>query len=448
VAEQGGYWSADQPSRYWRISWMLFRLYPIAMAAVLICPLTIATAVGEDWRGFRGNDGSGIQKQDVALPASWADGKNLLWKIDLPGQGSSSPIVVGDNVLVTCFNPGDAGRGPGRELICLDRTTGKNLWRAAIPDPQGEDPYQGFIREHGYASSTPVSDGERVISFFGKSGVFAHDLQGKQLWQASVGSDSGSRQWGSAASPLLHNNIVIVNASDESLSIRGLDKTTGQQVWIAEAAGLENTFNTPQLVTIDNRQELLVSVPNEIWGLDPAAGKLLWYASSGMDGNVSPSIVSQGGIAYAMGGRRGTTLAIRAGGKDDVSESHIAWTSQKSSYVPSPILHDGHLYWVSDRGIAHCARVDNGQLIYQKRLQLPKGDGGRGFYASLAMADGKLIAVSRHTGVFVLAASPQFKQLAHNQFANDDSQFNASPAVVDGQIFLRSDRSLYCIAGQ
>ena len=149
MAEQGGYWSADQPSRYWRISWMLFRLYPIAMAAVLICPLTIATAVGEDWRGFRGNDGSGIQKQDVALPASWADGKNLLWKIDLPGQGSSSPIVVGDNVLVTCFNPGDAGRGPGRELICLDRTTGKNLWRAAIPDPQGEDPYQGFIREHG-----------------------------------------------------------------------------------------------------------------------------------------------------------------------------------------------------------------------------------------------------------------------------------------------------------
>ena len=147
-----------------------------------------------------------------------------------------------------------------------------------------------------------------------------------------------------------------------------------------------------------------------------------------------------------MGGRRGSTTAIRLGGKDDVTDSHLAWSSESSSYVPSPVVHEGHLYWVSDRGIAYCLKADNGEMIYQERLASNSGfGGGRGFYASVVLANKKLYAVSRSAGVFVLTAAPQFKQLGQNRLENDNSQFHGSPAISRGQIFLRSNIRLYCI---
>jgi outer membrane protein assembly factor BamB len=427
-------------------------LRSILTALVLLAVIQFSS-YAEDWRGFRGNDGSGISRERVPTPTRWSGTQNVRWSIELPGAGSSSPIVVGEKVLVTCYsgygNPtGKATEISGlkRHLVCVDRQTGKVQWQSTVKSAQQEDLYQGFLTEHGYASSTPVSDGEMIVSFFGKAGVIAHDMQGKQLWKTDVGQQSGSRLWGSGGSPILVGNVVVVNASDESLSIRGLDKTNGKELWKAEAQGLENTFSTPLLVSVDGHDELVVSVPGEVWSLAPATGKLLWYASTATDGNVSPSPVLQGNMIFVMGGRRGSTTAIRMGGTDDVTESHLAWSSEASSYVPSPIVHEGHLYWVSDRGIAHCLKADSGEIVYQERLASNSGfGGGRGFYASVVLADNKLYAVSRSAGVFVLAASPQFKQLGQNRLENDNSQFHGSPAISRGQIFLRSNTRLYCI---
>jgi outer membrane protein assembly factor BamB len=422
-------------------------------ATLLLLATMSSSSFAEDWRGFRGNDGSGISREDVPVPASWSTTENLRWSIELPGPGSSSPIVVGERVLVTSYsgygNPtGNAGEIAGlkRHLLCLDRQSGELQWQSTVAAVHTDDAYQGFITEHGYASSTPVSDGEVIVSFFGKAGVVAHDMQGRQLWQTDIGKQSGTRLWGSAGSPILAGNVVIINASDESLSIRGLDKSSGKEIWKAEAQGLENSFCTPLLTSVAGRDEVVVSVPGEVWGLAPATGKLLWYASTATDGNVSPSPVLQGNTIFVMGGRRGSTAAIRLGGTDDVTNSHLSWSSEASSYVPSPIVHKGYLYWVSDRGIAHCLKADSGEIIYQQRLSSSGGfGGGRAFYASVVLADDKLYSVSRSAGVFVLATGPRFRQIGQNKLDNDESQFNASPAISRGQIFLRSDKRLYCI---
>jgi len=423
------------------------------IATLLLLATMPSSSFAEDWRGFRGNDGSGISREAVPVPASWSTTENLRWSIELPGPGSSSPIVVGERVLVTSYsgygNPtGNAGEIAGlkRHLLCLDRQSGELQWQSTVSAVHPDDAYQGFITEHGYASSTPVSDGEVIVSFFGKVGVVAHDMQGRQLWQTDIGKQSGTRLWGSAGSPILAGNVVIINASDESLSIRGLDKSSGKEIWKAEAQGLENSFCTPLLTSVAGRDEVIVSVPGEVWGLAPATGKLLWYASTATDGNVSPSPVLQGNTIFVMGGRRGSTVAIRLGGTDDVTNSHLSWSSEASSYVPSPIVHEGYLYWVSDRGIAHCLKADSGEIIYQQRLSSSGGfGGGRAFYASVVLADDKLYSVSRSAGVFVLATGPRFRQIGQNKLDNDESQFNASPAISRGQIFLRSDKWLYCI---
>ena len=216
--------------------------------------------------------------------------------------------------------------------------------------------------------------------------------------------------------------------------------------WKAEAEGLENSFNTPLLVSTADRTELIVAVPWEIWSLDADTGKLLWFAGSELDNNVSPSMIEEDGIVFAVGGRSGASIAVRLGGKGDVTKTHVVWRGEASSYVPSPVLYEDRLYWVNDRGIAHCVNAKTGELVYQHRLNINSG-GGRSFYASVMVIGGKIYAVSRFDGTIVYQPGDEFKQLAHNRLS-DESMFNASPAVVDGKILIRSDSALYCIGNK
>lgn len=417
---------------------------------VATCPLA-----GADWPQFRGPDGSGISI-DADVPVQWSESTNLRWKTPLPGPGSSSPIVRGQHIFVTCYSGYGLSRAePGnieelvRHLLCIDRKDGEVIWRRTVEAEMPEDAFAGMgVPEHGYASNTPATDGERVYAFFGKTGVLAFDLDGSQLWQVNVGRESSNRRWGSSASLLLYKDTVIVNASEESQSIRALDKLTGKEVWNAEASSLELVYGTPLLTFLDNGgKELVIGVPYEVWGLNPATGKLNWYAETGLDGNVAPSPVAADGVVYIFGGYRNTgSVAIRTGGKGDVTDTHTLWSSKDASYIPSPVIHREKLYWVSDQGIAFCADATTGETIYRERLPRTDSRGrGKPFYASVVLAADKLICVSRRGGTFVLAAKPEFEQLAHNEFPSDETDFNASPAISDGQILLRSNRFLYCI---
>ena len=426
-----------------------FHFVAVCCAAMSCCQLASA-----QWPQFRGPDGAG-KALDETAPLNWSDEENIKWKLELPGPGSSSPIVVGDRVFVTCYSGYGVEGADGeidelkRHLICVDRATGEKQWDKIVAAEQPEDRYRGFINEHGYASNTPVSDGEHVFAFFGKSGVFAFDMDGKQLWQVGVGKESSNRRWGSAASLILHKDMVIVNAAEESRTIRALDKATGEEKWKAEGEALELCFGTPALVKQkDDSSELVIAVPGEVWGLHADTGKLKWYCDTGLTGNISPSVVAdEDGVAYVFGGYQGKgSMAVRTGGKGDVTDSHVVWTSRISSYVPSPIVHDGHVWCVDDRGIFTCMKASDGEEVFRRRVE---GAGGgfisRPFYASAVLVGERIYAPSRNNGTYVLAAKQEFEQLARNEFESDDSDFNATPAVADGCLFLRSNRFLYCV---
>lgn len=407
----------------------------IACGLAWLAALLVQRVPAADWPQFRGPGGQGVARE-TTLPLNWSERENVVWKTELPGSGASSPIAVGDRIYVTCYSGyGVPGAGGSLEdlllhVVCVNRADGAIVWDKQVKPrlPESER-----VRDHGYAGPTPVTDGRAIYVFFGKTGVLKFDLEGNQLWHTPVGD--GLNGWGCGTSPVLYQNLVIVNASVESSSLVALDKQSGQEVW--RAGGIRSSWNTPHLVDVDGRQELVVSVRGKILGFDPASGKELWNCE-GIQDYVCPSIVSQAGVIYALGGRQSRAIAVRAGGSGDVTATHRLWEARAGANVCSPVVHEGHLYWVSDRNkTAYCLRLEDGEIVYAERF--PEQP-----YASALLAAGKLYVVTRWGGTFVLAAGPKYEQLAHNQL-DDTSTFNASPIATDGQLLLRSEKYLYCI---
>ncbi len=421
----------------------------MSRSTTLHCPsLAVALVsllfVAADWTGFRGPDARGVSEE--AVPVRWGPEENVVWKTALPGFGASSPITLGERVFLTSYR----GYGldldePGQQadlqhvVLCVDLADGEIVWAKATEARLPETEYPaGFVKLHGYSSGTPVTDGERVYAFFGRSGVLAYSLDGRPLWQTSVGD--GTHNWGSGTSPVLYENLVIVNASVESQAIVALDKTTGKEVW--RVPGIQQSWSTPLVVDLpDGKKELVVSMKNKVLGIDPATGEQLWDCA-GVRDYVVPAVIAHGGIVYVTGGRTTQTLAIRAGGRGDVSDTHLVWEIGEGSKVPTPVYDGGHLYWIDNRGFAACVNADTGEVVYKERLGL-RGRGDK-IYASLVLVGDKLYGVSREDGTVVLAAGPEFEQLAQNNLG-DPSIFNATPVPNNGRLLIRSDRFLYCI---
>jgi len=474
-----------------------------AWTTLLLFGLSAAVSAG-DWPRFRGPNGDGIAPDDKAPPVEFSATKNLKWKLELPGPGLSCPIVVGDRVYLTCWS-GYAtpqvqnGRFEDlkRHLVCIDRKTGKFIWDKAVSAVLPEDPYRGMFAENGYASHTPVSDGERIYAFFGKTGVVAFDLDGKELWQVGVGTDSDQRGWGTASSPILYKNLVIVTASIEDHALVALNKLTGERVWKSPADGFGSTWGTPILVDLpDGRTDLVIGVPGEIWAFYPDTGKLRWYCEALGTNSMCSSVVAHDGIIYAVeaggGGSGGGTVAVRAGGKGDVTKTNIVWSGSDKGRIGTPIVYDGHMYWISNR-VANCVNIVNGKRVFQSRLkgnadpepeataeQRPPGGrrggpggGGPGFggpggggrggpggggrggpggggggqdYASPVAAHGKLFSVSRSGEIYVMQLGSDYKVLSVNRVSPEsDEFFNSTPAISNGDLFIRSNTTLYCV---
>ena len=403
---------------------------------LLLATMIASNLTAAEWTQFRGPGGQGATSEEN-LPLDWSDTENIAWRTKLPGYGASSPIALGERLYVTCYS----GYGIDREnsgamedlrlhVVCLSKD-GKIVWDQHI---QPKLPESERVRDHGYAAATPVTDGEYLYVFFGKTGVLKFDLRGNQLWQADVGDRTHG--WGCGTSPVLYKNLVIVNASVESRSLVAINKDNGKEVW--RAGGMDSSWNTPHLVDVGgDKQELVVSVKGKILAFDPDSGEPLWNCD-GIPDYVCPSVVSQDGIVYVIGGRTSRAIAVRAGGRGDVTDTHRLWEAKAGANVVSPVIHQGHLYWVSDRNnIAYCVRLEDGEVVYAERFRGQP-------YASALVGDGKLYIVTRTRGTYVLAAKPEFEQLAHNEL-DDRSTFNASPIVADGKLFLRSDNYLYCI---
>lgn len=405
----------------------------LTLCAVVLLPQIVLAG---NWPQFRGPGGLGIS-QEKDLPIGWSETENVAWKTAMPGYGSSSPIALNGKLYVTCYS-GYGIRGvPGRmedlrlHLVCVDSKNGKIIWHKQI---KPIFPESKAVRDHGYAAHTPVTDGEHLYVFFGKSGVFKFDLDGNQIWQTSIGTKTHG--WGSGTSPVLYENLVIVNASVESNSLVAIDKNTGKEVW--RAGGMDSSWNTPHLVKNSRgKYELAVTVKDWIIGFDPKTGDELWRCK-GISDYICPSIVSHEDVVYAMGGRSSQAVAVRSGGRGDVTGTHKLWQADVGANVCSPVVYDGHLYWVSDRNrTAYCLSLSDGSVKYSEGA-------GPQPYASALLADGRLYVVSRNGGTLVLAAKPQFEKLALNEL-EDESTFNASVIAYDGALILRSDKNLYCI---
>ena len=429
-----------------------------AFAALILVCCASDSAEGEDWLRFRGTTGTGVAPEGTSTPVKFSADSNLKWKSEIPGAGASSPIVVGDKVVLTCYT----GYGQSREeigemeqlnrhVICYSKTDGTKLWQKDYAPYLPEDPFKGMgVPEHGYASSTPVSDGTHVFVFFGKSGVIALDLDGTEVWKADVGTGSGRMRWGSGASPVLAGEALIVNATDEANAIIGFDKSTGKELWRND--GVSNVWGTPLVVGEGSDQSVVVSVPQEVWALDPSTGKLDWFTTNGVgDSSVSTSPVLDGDNVIVMGGRSNTGLSIKVGGSKgaDVTQSGTIWRSKAAARIMTPVVCNGLIFGVS-RGVVTCIDAATGEEVFKERLPktaVSSRGGGRrpsSDYSSPVASGGNIYQVLKDGKVLVVSAKREFELVAVNDL-NDGSEFNSTPAISDNKMFIRSNKFLYCI---
>jgi len=409
--------------------------------------LLVAKGSDSQWPQFRGPEGAGVSAATV--PVRWSDEENLAWRTALPGRGSSSPIVWGDAVFVTSYR-GEADEVV-RQLSRIDLGSGEILWTREVESDFPEDPADGYLLEHGWASSTPTTDGSSVYAFFGKAGVHAFDFEGEPLWSARTGGLSSRLAWGSASSPVLHEGVLVVPAGDELRALLGIDASDGREIWRHEADNLEQTYGSPLLVRVsETRTDLVYPAVGEALGLDPASGTLRWSARYDLPGNMSNTPHRSGDFLTISGGfPRTARVALRVGEEGDASNRVLYDTMKPATYMTQPVEHDGVLYWVADNGIAFATRPGEADDLWTERipdLVAPEGL-GRPFYASPVLAGGKLYATSRNNGFFVIDPDPEgLRIVSRNRFESDSTEFNATPAVAAGKLLLRSQTHLYAVS--
>ncbi len=412
---------------------------PLILTA-LLCICSIGNA--NDWPQFRGPSGN-ASAPDSNPPTTWSDSENIVWKTELPGRGASSPVVSGNRIFLTAYTgfgvdteePGDKEK-LRLHVLCFERDSGQLLWDKSIKASSATQNFGQRVADHGYATATPATDREAVYASFGVSGVVAYDMDGNFMWEAEIGE--GTAGFGSASSPVVFREMVYINASIESDTLFAFDKKTGKEVW--HAGSIMKSWSSPCIAEVPGGPpELIMNQKNEIFAFDPITGKKLWWCA-GVEDYIVPVPVFHDGIAYCLGGRSNRAIAVKLGGRGDVTKTHKLWESTTGANVTSPVYHDGHLYWASDKAIENCLRASDGKEVYRERLPTRSR-----IYSSIVRAGNKLYVTTRDQGIVVLAAKPEYKELAVNVIKSDETLVNASPAVNGNQLLLRTDRFLYCI---
>jgi len=438
------------------------------IAIVLLITSTIAGARGQDnWPQFRGPGAAGLAPTGAHLPQSWNATKNVAWKVEIPGRGLSSPIVWGDRIFVTsCISEGKipaAKKGlyfggeqfkpPTDEhrwvVYGIDLNDGKILWEKVVH--KGVPQSTRHIK-NSYASETPVTDGERVYAYFGNIGVFCLDMDGKEVWHKELGTYKTRFGWGTAASPVLHQDrLYIVNDNEEKSFLIAFDKKTGREIWRADRPDEKSNWATPFIWENDQRTEIVTCGSGKVrsYGLD---GKLLWELK-GMSSITIPTPVAAFGMLYLGSGyvlekeNFKPPYAIKPGatgdislGKDESSNQYIAWRQKSAApYNPSFLVYGDYLYVLKDRGTLDCYDAHTGKQVYKdERL----GPAGTGFTSSPWAADNKIFCLSEDGDTFVVQAGPQFKLLGKNSLGE---MTLSTPALTHDSLIMRTETKLYRI---
>jgi hypothetical protein len=400
----------------------------------------VAAAHAENWPGWRGPRGDGTSAEKH-VPSTWSQDENVRWKVKLPGPGNSSPIVWGDRVFLTQSLD---TKGTERAVMCFDRKNGNLLWQKVTPF-RGEEPTHAT---NPYGAATPVTDGERVIASLGSAGVVCYDLTGKQLWHRDLGKFI--HIWGNAASPILYRDLVILNCGPgERTFLVALDKTTGNEVWKVDEPGGKSglkgqtewtgSWSTPRVVNLRGEDQLIMSWPSAVKAYNPKTGDVLWTCG-GLTELVytSPQVTPE--IVVAMSGFYGAAMAVRTGGKGDVTRSHRLWRQgekKNPQRIGSGVIVGDYLYMANaGPGTIQCIELTTGKDLWDSRRL------GEACWGSIVHADGKLYVTDQAGDTFILAANPKFEQIHRNRLGEHT---NASPAFSEGDIFIRTDKHLWCI---
>ena len=386
------------------------------------------------WPRWRGPSGQGLAK-DGPYPDTWSDTENVLWRTKVPGRGNSSPIVWGKQLFLTTAYEG----GKRRSILAFDLDSGKQLWETFAPDAKPENA-QG---KNGHASGTPATDGERVYAYFGNSGLFCVDLKGKEVWQTSFGLSNPYH--GMACSPLLHKDRVIIfqEGGNPTGFVVALDKKTGKEIWKTPRKETVS-WGSPIAISVDGKDQIIVSSSMKVYAYDADDGKVVWTC----DGNnfeVIPTPVVGHDLVFCCSGRVGPTLAIKPmGASGDITKSHIEWkATQGSPFVPSPLVYGDYLYMVNDIvSVVSCFEARTGKPMWKERC----GEAVReGFSASPIGVNNKVFFTNDKGETYVLASGPEFKLLGVNHLKEKTL---ATPALVDGRWYWRTETQLLCIGAK
>jgi len=382
------------------------------------------------WPRWRGPSGQGVATGTNYVD-TWSPTQNILWKAQVSGEGNSSPIVWGDRIFVTTAYDG----GRRLSVLAFRRSDGSRLWETFSPQGRSDS---NAHRKNGHASATPATDGERVYVSFGTRGLMALDFSGRIVWQKDLGPMAAYH--GTAGSPLLYKNrIILYQDQFEGSFIAAFDTRTGQEVWRTRREASVG-WGTPIAIRVGDHDEIIVNGQRSVNAYDPVRGGELWRCR-GTTYEVIPTPVVGYGMVFCSSGRAGPTLAIKPGGRGDVSRTHVAWRSPRGSpFVPSPILYGEQLFMVNDMAsIVTSLHARTGKVMFQGRLGVARREG---FTASPVAADGKVFFTNDAGETFVLRAGPAFELLHVNRLGEGT---RASPALVEGRWYIRGDRNLYAV---
>jgi outer membrane protein assembly factor BamB len=435
-----------------RWSWIL--------AVALLLPLSSSphaqdSAAARYWAQWRGPHATGASST-ANPPTEWSETRNVRWKVEIPGRGSASPVVWGDRLFVLTAVPvgttGDAQHAPRGSVtprgihrfvvMALDRKTGRTVWERVARE---QEPHEAAHVDNGtWASGSPITDGERVYAYFESFGLYAYDMAGKLLWEKDLGDKKMRNEFGEGSTPALHGNTLVIvwdHLGGESFVV-ALDKRDGKELWRVPRKEID-TWATPLVLEVNGRTQVIVPAMERVRSYDLETGKIVWE-SDGLTMNPIPSPVHGDGLVFLMSGFRGNDLkAIRvadAQGNIDGTPA-IVWTLDRDTpYVPSPVLVDGVLYFLkSNSGILTALDSKTGKVHYQNQ----RLDGVPNMFASPVAARGRVYFPGREGTTLVIRSGPTFEVLAKNVL---DDGFDASPALVDNEIFLRGYKYLYAIA--
>ncbi|MCA9051541.1 MAG: PQQ-binding-like beta-propeller repeat protein [Planctomycetaceae bacterium] len=378
-----------------------------------------ATANADDWLQWRGPNGNNVAAAGQSVPAEWSERQNVIWKADILGRGHSSPIVVGDLIVLTSADE----QGQQQGVFGLDRATGKNRWGTVISKG-------GFPKTHQkntHASPTPCSDGRHVFVTFchhNKIEAAALDMDGKIVWKTDVGGFAPRQyEYGYAASPTLYENTLIVSGDSDTVAwIKALSKTDGKVVWEQQRPQKLN-WSSPIVASVAGREQLLLSGANMIASYDPKSGQPLWNQEC-LTMATCGTVVWDDEVVYASGGYPDKeTVAVKADGSGT-----ILWKNGVKCYEQSMLLHAGHLYAVDDGGVAYCWEARTGQEKWKARLRGPVS-------ASPVLVGDTIYASNEGGTTYVFKADPEkFTAVAQNQLGTESF---ATPTVTDNRIYLR-----------